>query len=270
MTDAKSAYDSAAAFARSNARDPYTVSLRWFQMASQFAGTDYALGRLSTRRATRRRWWPARTRARLASVFSARTLAEAEEIKQDKSEFVLIRDALAALKSNDFDDAIAKYKLSLATRETVQAQRGLGHAYMKWAQQIAEQLTPKYAELEKEYNAAFATAYELHGGNRFFNDRNPRWVAVQQKLTALRKESDKIIVNSANAQSCFEKVLKLVSDSKDFDAAAYIGMSMSKRPASRFRGRGVLKDFLEHYKPGGPEEQLTFEFCKSEYERLGH
>ena len=42
--------------------------------------------------------------SKAASVFSARTLAEAEEIKQDKSEFVLIRDALAALKSNDFDD----------------------------------------------------------------------------------------------------------------------------------------------------------------------
>jgi hypothetical protein len=269
MTDAKAAYDAAAQFAAEKAGDPYTVSLRWFQMASQFAGTDYALKALEKARQAQALVGSSDS-SKSNSVYTQRALSETEELRQEKGEYALVREGDALVLSGDFDGALEKYKQSIAIRDTIPAERHMGHAYVKLAQKLAEALTPKYAEVEAEYNRAFIGAYVNRGGYKQFNDRDSRWVAAQQKVRELQKEGDKISVHAGNAQSCFEKVLKMAPGKNDFDAAAYVGVSLAKRSATRIRARTVLKDFLEQYKPGNGEEQITYEFCKSEYERLGH
>ena len=195
---------------------------------------------------------------------------EIEELKNDKPEYVLIRDGEKLAAAGKFEDAIVLYKSSIAIRDSIPAERRMGRAHFQLAQKLGEVLVPKYVAMDKELSDAFKKAYENRGGNRIFNDRNPAWTAAQKKLADLRKEGDGPMLQAASAQACFDKVIKLSPGNKDFDAAAYSAVSMSRRPTLKLTARSYIKEFLKNYSPVDGEEQVTYEFCKSEYERLGH
>ncbi|MEI6232431.1 MAG: hypothetical protein WCT04_05230 [Planctomycetota bacterium] len=276
---AKAAYEEAVKFASSKSADPFAVSLRWFQVASQFSGTDYSLKALENARQAQAQVaagtpavapvTDATAPAAKAPQQSVLTL-EIEELKTDKPEYVLIREGEKLAASKKFEEAIVQYKCAIAIRDTIPAQRRMGRAHFELAQKLNEALEPKYIAMDKELAAAYQKAYELRGGNRVFNDRNPAWVAAQRKLTDLRKEADGPMLQAAAAQGCFDKIIRMSPGNKDFDAAAYSAVSMSRRPTLKLTARTYIKEFLKNYTPIDGTEQLTYEFCKSEYERLGH
>jgi len=271
MVKAKAAYEDAERFAQNKSADPFAVSLRWFQVSSQFSGTDYALKALDHAREAQSRVAaePAKSNGAASPKKLSVIAAEINELRADKPEYKLINEGERLAAGGKYEEALAKYKESVAIRDTIPAERRMGHAHFKLAQNIGEALVPKFLAMEKEYNDAYKKAYELRGGNRYFNDRNPAWVAAQKKLADLRKEGEGAAIQAGAAQDCFDKVLKLSPGNKDFDAAAYSAVSMSRRPSLKLTARSSIKEFLKNYTPEGGEELVTYEFCKSEYERLG-
>ncbi len=265
LAKAKAAYDDAERFAQSNAADPFATSLRWFQVSSQYAGTEYALNALEKAREAQGRL----SESVSADAKPSRQGLERLETKAATPEFDLLRDGEKLEAAGKFEEALAKYKESVALKDTIPAERRMGHVHFKIAQKVEEKLIPQYQAMDKEYSEAYQKAYQVMGGNRFFNDRHPAWVAAKKKLENLRKEADGIANEAAAAQACFDKILKLAPDNKDFDAAAYSAVSMSRRPTVRLTARSYIKEFLKNYAPTDGTEQVTYEYCKSEFERLG-
>lgn len=263
LAKAKAAYEDAERFAQANT-DPFAESLRWFQVSSQFAGTEYALKALEKARDAQ-----GRLSADSADAKPSRLKQEMVETKAATPEFDLLREGEKLEAAGKFDEALAKYKESVAIKDTIPVERRMGHVHFKIAQKVEEKLLPQYQAMDKEYSEAYQKAYELIGGNRYFNTRNPALVAAQRKLDALRKEADGIAAQAADAQACFDKILKLAPEHKDFDAAAYSAVSMSRRPTVKLTARTYIKEFLKNYAPTDGTEQITYEYCKSEFERLG-
>ena len=241
------------------------MSLRWFQVSSQFAGTEYALKALEKAR-------EAQTKLASGDAGQGAPSALAKEKTETQAaspEFDLLREGESLEAAGKFEEALAKYTESTKVKDTIPANRHIGHVHFKLAQKVEEDMLPKYQVVDKEYAAAYKAAYENRGGNYYFNARNPRWMAAQKKLDDLRKEGDGITLHAASAQACFDKIIKLSPEHKDFDAAAYSAVSMSRRPTLKLTARSYIKEFLKSYAPHDGTEQVTYEYCKSEFERLG-
>ncbi len=264
ITKAKAAFEEAERFSQSKASDPFAVSLRWFQVSSQFSGTEYAMLALEKARDAQTKLAAVNPSAKQSALAK-----EKEEVKAAVPEYDLLREGELLETAGKFDEALAKYLESVKLKDTIPANRHIGHVHFKLAQKVEEKLLPKYQTLDKEYATANKAAYENRGGNIFFNSHNPQWVAAQKKLDDLRKEADGITLHAASAQASFDKIIKLAPEHKDFDAAAYSAVSMSRRPTLKLTARSYIKEFLKNYTPADGFEQVTYEYCKSEFERLG-
>lgn len=272
LAAAKAGFHQAELFAKSRKGDPFAVALRWFQVASNFSGTEYALKALERAQEANAR--AASGKSASAAVGgnprepSKRALMEADELKAATPEIKLLRDGEKAAENQQFAEAINHFKSSIKIKDTISAQSRLGYTYFKLAQSLQEKLLPQYKEVDDEYVQAFNGAYRNAGGFKYFDDRSPALVNVKRKIELMRKESDQIVINYVNAQACFERILKLVPEGKDFDAAAYAGISMAKRNEAKFRAKTYIAEFLKTYKPADVGEQITYEYCKSELERI--
>lgn len=274
LNAAKAAYHQAEQFAQKKKNDPFAVALRWFQVASTYSGNEYALKALEkaqeahARSAASGKAISGDTAATGTRGPSKRALIEAEELKSQTPEIEAMRQAEALAEEHKYPEAIEKYKASIKIKDTISVESRMGYTYFKLAQTSQEQLLPKYKEVEDEYSRAWIGAYRSVGAYKVFDDRSPALVAAQRKIDALRKEADSIVINYTAAQTCFERILKLVPDGKDFYATAYAGISMAKRKEAQVRARIYLADFLKEFKPGDIGEQITYEYCKSELDRI--
>ena len=277
LNAAQAAFHEADHFATQKKGDPFAVALRWFQVASNFSGTEYALKALEKAQEAHARSAASGQAAASAgsvaqdaggALASKRMALEALELKAETPEIVILHTAEMLSEAYKYDEAIEQFKASIKVKDTISAESRLGYTYFKLAQTIQEKLLPKYKEADDAYAAAYQHAFKGTTNFRYFDDRSPELIAARRRIDELRKESDQIVINYVAAQACFEKILKLVPGGKDFDAAAYVGISMAKRHEAKFRAKVCLLDFLKEYKPGDIGEQITFEYCKSELERI--
>ena len=276
FADGKAAFEAAEQFAKSHANDDYMVALRWFQMANTFSGTEYALkavqlGREAQERSSKSAG--AKTTTEKPGEQPAEVAkAIADPALENSPEMELVRKGDELAKSGQYEQAIGSYKASTRAKDTVTAESRLAHAYFRRAEQMNDELGPQFKTLEPAYQQAYKSAWVKRstGGQTWtsFNESDPRWVEATQKYQELLRKTDEATRLYIKAEACFQAVLKLSPDNRNFDAAAYVGVSMGRRADSRFRAMDTLRKFLKDYPPGDDGQRFLYEFCKSEVDRL--
>lgn len=261
VTAAKKAFEAAQKFEREKAGDDYAIALRWFQMANEHSGTDYALKALES--------------ARLAqSRFAAKSATKISDDLPDTPENKLLRQADGLAAAGKYEEAFAIYQESLKAKETIEGHRHLGRAYYKRAQQIKDEFTPEYESLEAQRRAAWKEAWTVRrfgsGTRRVFNPRHPPLVEAMNAQKELVKKAYVSIEHYRKAEGEFKNVLKMAPNGKDLDAAGHacICLSVQADPMVRSRAKTQLTAFLAEYKPVTDLERSLYEFCKTELQRI--
>jgi hypothetical protein len=259
LAEAKKAYSAAESFAQSHANDDYAVALRWFQVANEHPGTDYAMKALEL--------------ARQAQVrFSAKSVPE--EALPDTPEMKFVKDADAMAKSGKMEEAIALYQTSIKTKDNPVAHRKLGHFYYQRAQALKDELLPKFEENEaawrKARKEAFVMVKTMSGMRRKFNPSYPPLVEANKKQLDLVKQANVSIANYDKAFEEFRAVLKLAANGKDLDAAGHQALCLTVKgdANARQRGRQLINQVLADYTPANDVERNIYEFCKTELARI--
>jgi hypothetical protein len=265
LAEAKAAFDAAEKFAKTRAGDDYAVALRWFEMANTHSGTEYALKALELGR-------EAQGRVNKGTQQSVDAAKPADPRQENTPEMELVRKADGLASAGQLDQAIASYKASIKLKDTAIAEGSLAHVYFRRAEQMSDELGPQFKKLEPAYQQAYKNAWQRRtvGGTSMtvFNENDPGWVDAQRRYRDLQQKLDEATRAYVNAGSCFEAVLKLSPDKRDFDAAGYCGICLARRADSRFRASDTLRKFLKEYPPADDDQRFLYEFCKSELERL--
>ena len=260
LAEARAAYDAAQKFAQANSANDYAVSLRWFQMANEHPGTDYAIKALDLGRAAQSR-------------FQAKVNKINEELP-DTPEMKLVKEADLLVAQEKFEDSFALYLASLKTKESLIAHRKLGHAYFKRAQQIKDTLMPQFEANEKAWRearrAAFKTVRTLGGSRRKFDPNYPPLVEANKKQIDLVKQANVALAYYDKAHDEFKAVLRLAPNNKDLDAAGHQALCLTVKGDANARGRGrnLINQFLSDYAPANDLERSLYEFCKTELARI--
>jgi len=261
LVEAKRAFESAQKFEREKGGDDYAIALRWFQMANEHSGTDYALKALESARAAQSR-------------YAAKSATKVVDELPDTPENKLLREADGLAAASKYEEAFAIYQASLKTKETSEGHRRLGRAYYKRAQQIKDEFMPEYESLEKQRRAAWKEAWTVRrfgsGQRRVFNPRHPPLVEAMNAQKELVKKAYVSIDHYRKAESEFKSVLKMAPNGKDLDAAGHacICLSVQADPMVRSRAKTQLTAFLAEYKPITDLERSLYEFCKTELQRI--
>ncbi|MFH0937782.1 MAG: hypothetical protein V1899_00625 [Planctomycetota bacterium] len=255
--DAKEAFRIAQEFAQSHSGDDYMISLRYFQMANEYSGTDYAMKAMAL--------------ARDAQIRFAVKTGSVKDAIPDTPEMQPVKEADALVEAGKIEQAFELYKKSFKIKDTQVAHRHAGQAYFRRAQQMKDDVNTTFEAFVPEYQAAYKNAWvKLGRGNSapFFNENNPAWQSAIKKYQNLIKTSNDAMMRYLYAQWEFERVLKMAPDGRDFDAAAYVGLCYSARPDIKPKARDYLKKFIKDYEPQNEIERMIFEFCKTEFERV--
>jgi tetratricopeptide (TPR) repeat protein len=263
LAEAKKAFSQAEAFAQSHSGDDYAVALRWFKVANDNSGTDYALKALDLAR-------EAQTR------FATKSQPAPVEKLPDTPEMKLVIDGDALTKAGKFEEAIGVYKASLGKKETIEAHRQLAHAYFSRGQQLKDKLMPELEKADQEYQKAYKAALVTHrslGGRAYLvlDRNNPGLLAAVEKSQALGKQSYKVVSEYYDrAQAEFKSVVRMATDGKDLDADGHICLCLSVRGDNNYRmlARQHIVKFLADYKPTTDLERSLYEYCKTELVRL--
>ncbi|HEY3323081.1 MAG TPA: hypothetical protein VGP72_21695 [Planctomycetota bacterium] len=257
---AQKAYQAAEQFEKSHGGDDYAIALRWFQMANEHNGTDFALKALD--------------RARKAQARFAAKGAQPATPAADTPELKLCAEAAELAKQEKYEESFAIYKTSLKMKETIDAHRGLAHAYFMRAQQMKDELTPECVAAETAWREARAGAMEtvrtLSGMKKRLNPNYPPLVEANKKIAALQAKIKTALTNYDHAQDEFGAVLRLAPGKKDLDAAGHQALCVTVRTDAsvRARGRQMVASFLQEYSPANDLERSLYEFCKSELARM--
>jgi hypothetical protein len=258
QADARNAFNAAQEFAKLKANDDYAVSLRYFQMANEHPGTDYAMKAMSL--------------SRDHLMKHTMKSGSAKEEIPDTDEMKPLKAADALVEQGKIEQSFDLYKESIKLKDTVIAHRKLGLAYFQRAQQMKDDINPRFEALNVEYKEAYAASWVQIGHGKSspkqFNPNNPKWVAVKKKHQDLIGEANQAMVRYLYAQWEFEKILKMSPNNRDFDAAAFTGIALSARPDMKGRAQQYLKKFLSDYEPTNDLERLVYEYCKTESDRV--
>ncbi|HYF49952.1 MAG TPA: hypothetical protein VEJ63_11130 [Planctomycetota bacterium] len=259
---AKAAFEAADKYAKNNAKDDYIVALRWFQMANEHPGTDYALKALELARAAQARY------AEKNKLVQDEVLPDTPEMKMVKE-----ADGLAAL--GKYEESFALYQSSIKLKETIVAHRRLAKAYLKRGQQLKDEILPKVEASVAEFNKQKRAAYErrqTRAGRTYwrFNPNYPPYVEAVRKNQEACKEALKAIEYYDKAAVEYKAVLRMAPGGKDLDAAGHIGVCMSVRgdQSARMNAKTYLLKFLDEYSPSNDLERSLYEFCKTELNRI--
>jgi tetratricopeptide (TPR) repeat protein len=250
---AEAAFSAVEKYAAS-AQDEYVAALAWFKMAGEHPGTDAALKALELARQAQLR-------------FTGKKAAVEEELP-DTPEAHLIREADALVKSKKYEAAFPLYEQSIKLKDTLVAHRRKANAHYQRAQQIREELKPKFAAHNTAYQAAYQNSWVTNRSGKFFEPNSVAMVNWKRGLALLQKEGDVANKNFEAAEHEFAKVLKLAPEGKDFEAAGYMGLCIGVRPFFRSKGISTIDAFINNYTPADDVQRSLYEFCKTEMESL--
>jgi hypothetical protein len=251
---AEAAYSAAEKFAGSHSGDQYVVALTWFKMAGEFPGTDAALKALELARQAQLR-------------FTGKKAAIEEELP-DGADTALIKQADAMVKAEKFEASFTLYEQAIKLKDTLVAHRRKANAHYQRAQQVREELKPKFAAHNAAYQAAYQSSWVTTRAGKFFEPNSAAMNKWKAELAVLQKEGDVANKNFEAAEHEFAKVLKLAPENKDFEAAGYMGICIGVRPFFRSKGITTIEDFIKNYTPADDVQRSLYEFCKTEMDRL--
>jgi len=237
-----------------SANDEYVAALAWFKMAGEHPGTDAALKALELARQAQLR-------------FTGKKSALEEELP-DSPEANLIREADALVKTKNYEAAFPLYEQSIKLKDTLIAHRRKAAAHYQRAQQIREELKPKFAAHNLTYQTAYQNSWITNRSGKFFEPNSIAMVNWKRELAALQKQGDVANKNFEAAEHEFAKVLKLAPNGKDFEAAGYMGICIGVRPFFRSKGISTIDAFIKNYTPADDVQRSLYEFCKTEMESL--
>ncbi|MCZ7649599.1 MAG: hypothetical protein M5U26_30785, partial [Planctomycetota bacterium] len=267
---AKKKFEAGEAFARAHAADDYAIGLRWFQVSEETAGTDYALKALALAREAQKRY-ATQQLAKGGDPIDGDPIDGPR--KPALPENFTAAQALA--DAGKHAEAVAGFERLARTDSGAAVQRALARAYFSRAQQMKEELLPRYEAMAKEWKDAVAQSTKTVrtvGGRSYkkFDPNAPAMREVQAKAAALTKAGQEAIGFYEKAAGAFRRVLDASPGKQDLEAAASIALCSSVRgdPYARMRARKELAGFLDEYKPKNDGERTLYEFCKSELARI--
>jgi len=266
MAVAKKVYEEADRFAKSQTGNDYIVALKWFQAADELSGTDYAVKALSNARAAQERY---------AAKLEAEKAKEEGKPALAGPEYDLIKEGDALLAQDKYDQAVRKYEASYGLKDNVLAHRKLAHAIFDRAQAIKDSLMPQFEAAQREYKKAYLAAtreVRTPRGRRYkqTNWNDSRLVAAKRNGQKLTAEARDALRQYDRAYMEFGKVLAMAAGGKDLDAAGHQALCYSVRGdrMSRLKAKRMLALFLQNYQPRNDIERTTYEFCKTELNRI--
>jgi hypothetical protein len=244
LTAAEAEYRKAENFAATRADDPYAVALRWFQMAAQHSGTDWALKALAQARDAQARY---RTQQAALTEKAVEPATPAER---------LIGDGDKLLAEKKYDQAFAKFSESRQLHESADVRRRLGHAHYQKGLFLRDEYSRRYLPAYNEYLAARDARAKQAALSRLR--------AIQQSLHGTANQCLKAF---ADMRENFQVALRL-SGGKDLESAGHVALSYVIDPQTQTRARQLLSDFLSQYVPQNDEERTLYSYCETELARL--
>jgi hypothetical protein len=252
--EAAKAFSSAEAYATEHKDDDFKVALRWFQVAGEFPGTVYSLKAIDAAR-------------KAQDQFMAKSAMKKEDLP-DTPEMKVVLEGDELALAGDLEKAIGKYKDSLKQKNTVVAQRRLGHAYFLRAQQIKDEVLPKWLDLQPKYIEAYKNAWQQVGSMRQFRDDYAPFVAAKREYVKLEQQVGRAFNYYQEGRWAFESVLKSATGGKDLDAAAHVALCFVAIPKERRQAAAKLSAFVRAYEPKNDAERMLYAYCKIELENL--
>lgn len=261
---AKRKYEEAERFAKDQAANDFIVALKWFQVADEVNGTDYAVKALSHARSAQERY-AAKVAAEKAVTETKKALAGPE--------YDLIHEGDLFLAENRTEDATGKYEASYKLKDNAVAHSKLGHMFFDRAQSMKDSLLPQFEAQKREYRDAVQAATRvvntLHGGShKGVNWNNPR-------ILAAKKAGEQLASKAREAVDCYDRAALEFSKSLDLekvnlDAAAHQALCYSVRAdvTCRAKARNMLTSIMKDYQPTNNVERTLYEFCKTELKRI--
>lgn len=240
--EAEKAFRKAEAFETERKGDDYAIALRWFQVADQFAGTDW-----SPRALQRAQDAQARFRA---SQKPADTLSPADKL-------VAEGDALMLQKKPA--EALQKFLEAKKIADTTLAERRIGGAHLAIGYQGRDEYASQYLPLQKRFQDA------QRRGARAEAEALRRQAA--SLVAQLRPLEDRILKSYQEAQNAYQKGLDLAKG-KDLDCEAHLAILHFERK-NRMAARPMLKAVLDKYAPANDEERTLIEYCKGLVRLMG-
>lgn len=266
LAAAKRKYEEAERFAKAQANNDFIVALRWFQVADELSGTDFAVKALSNARIAQERY--------AAKVAAEKATAEGKPALEGP-EYDLIKEGDTLLVQDKFDEAVRKYEASAQLKDNMLAHRKLGHALFDRAQVLKDSLLPQFDAAQNEYRQALAAAsreVRTSRGQRYtkVNWNDPRLVAAKRNGVQLTAKAKDALRQYDRAFLEFGKVLGMAEGGKDLDAAGHQALCYSVRGDKYFRlkARAMLATVLQEYQPQNDMERTLYEFCKTELKRI--
>ncbi len=252
--EAAKAYAAAESYAAEQKDDDFKVALRWFQVAGEYPGTIYSLKAIGAARKAQDR-------------FMARTAMTTEALP-DTAEMKPVREGDALVLAGDFEKAISAYKNALKLKNTAVAQRRLGHTCFLRAQEIKDELFPKWMELRPKYLEAYQAAWQQVGNIKQFRDDYAPYTAARKEYLKLQQQLNRAFSYYQQGRWAFESVLKSAADGKDLDAAAHVALCFVAIPSERRQASAKLSAFIKGYEPKNDAERMLYAYCKIEMENL--
>ncbi|HEY3323082.1 MAG TPA: hypothetical protein VGP72_21700 [Planctomycetota bacterium] len=241
-------------YVKKKKEDDYAVALAWFKLAGEHPGTDVAFKALDL--------------ARKAQLRFAGKSAFGEENLSGSAELELIKQGDKLALEEKLDGAMELYQQSLKLKDTMLGHRKLATVHFKRAQQIKDELKPKFDASAVEYQKAYAASWIKTGFGKAFEPNSAAMGKWKRDFAELQKEADKANRAFQAAEQEFNTALKLAPGQKDFESAGYVGLCIGVRPFFRMKGIDTISAFLKNYTPENDVQRCLYEFCKTEADRL--
>jgi tetratricopeptide (TPR) repeat protein len=245
---AEAAFRRAEEFESLHRGDDYAISLRWFQYADQYSGTDWSLR--------------AHTRAREAQArYQAQQAAKQAATVEQTPEAKLITEGMQLFESKDFEKALAKFEEAKKIKDSPLVERRCGHSYLNIGYRSRDEYGAQYLPLLKQYNDATARG-DKAGAARLRSE-------AQILVNKLAPLEEKALKNYSQAEAAFKKGLEL-ANGKDLDCETHLGIiEFARGKKNHPRARMLLSAVLDKYKAGNDEERTIYEYAKSLVGKLG-
>ncbi|MCX7804180.1 MAG: hypothetical protein N3A38_03215 [Planctomycetota bacterium] len=245
VSEAEKEYRRCEEFEKAHAGDFYAISLRYFEMADRFAGTDWAVKALG-----KAREYQQRHKDRLAA-------AEKKKAESATPEEKLVAEGDALLRERKYDEAAARYADSLKIKETVAARRGLGHVLFEKGKGMRDEYASRYYALYAQYLAA-----------RRIGDK-PGMKRAADAVSGLKSLADRALAKFGEARREFENALKLAGG-KDLDSDVHAALThcFHTDAENRIEAKKKLRAILDKYKAEDDEQRVLLEYARTELARL--
>lgn len=206
---------------------------------------------------------------------------EAHTFKPDT--IALIEKAEKAAGQENIEDSYKYYQKLSKLDDSIALHRRMAHVFLDVADRIKNRYWAEFEASTVAWEAARKGAYkdvrymvgntdapgQVTRGKKFDPD-NPAYKAATDKHNDLLQKISQCFPFYEKAQLAFGAVLRLAPTGKDFDAAGHLPLCLTIKGElnTHMRGRQMIMDFLDAYKPNTVAEEALYKRCQNELERV--